>query len=445
MYKRIFRKKLIFFLLLDTTLIALAMFLAFLFRFDGNIPEPQNSNLWLFIAFALVVNLPVFIWRGLYSLSWSYVSVKELVSIIKAITISSAFLGAGLFILRDFDGFQGFPRSIIFINYFLTLLFITGLRASKRIFYETNNKERMIDNIRAQDLIKRDEVPCDKNLIKNFLQNKTVLVTGAAGSIGSELIKQIKKYLPAKLVALDQDETGLFNLNHDSCVMANVRDFDKLEKVFLKYKPKIIFHAAAYKHVPLCEQNPDEAEKTNIFGTQNVVNLAKKYNAQKFVLVSTDKAVNPSSVMGKTKQQAEKIVISSGFCAVRFGNVLGSRGSVVLTFKKQIQDGGPVTVTHPDMTRYFMTISEAVSLIIQSGALAQGGEIFVLDMGEPVKIIDLAKKMIKMAGLRPNKDIKIIYTGIRPGEKLHEDIFSDKESMLTTKHRKILILMNSPR
>jgi len=298
----------------------------------------------------------------------------------------------------------------------------------------------MIDNIRAQDLIKRDEVPPDQNLIKNFLQDKIILVTGAAGSIGSELINQIKQFSPRKLIALDQDETGLFNLDHNCSVIASVRDFEKLERVFQKFSPEIIFHAAAYKHVPLCEANPDEAHKTNILGTKNLVELAKKYNVQKFVLVSTDKAVNPSSVMGKTKREAEKIVIAQGFCAVRFGNVLGSRGSVVPTFKKQIEEGGPITITHPEMSRYFMTTDEAVSLIIQAGSLSQGGEIFVLDMGEPIKIVDLAKKMIEMAGLKSEKDIKIVYTGIRPGEKLHEDIFSDKENMLKTKHRKIFIL-----
>ena len=438
--KNLFKKKIVFFLIMDIALISLAMFLAFLFRFDANIPDPQRNNLWIFIGLALVINLPIFIWRGLYGLSWSYVSVQELISIIKAITIGSAFLGTALFILRDYSYFQGFPRSIIFINYFLTLLFITGLRASKRIVYEANHKERMIDNIRAQDLIKRDEVPADKNLIKNFLENKVVLVTGGAGSIGSELINQIKQFSPRKLIALDQDETGLFNLDHNCSVIASVRDFEKLERVFQKFSPEIIFHAAAYKHVPLCEANPDEAHKTNILGTKNLVELAKKYNVQKFVLVSTDKAVNPSSVMGKTKREAEKIVIAQGFCAVRFGNVLGSRGSVVPTFKKQIEEGGPITITHPEMSRYFMTTDEAVSLIIQAGALSQGKEIFVLDMGEPIKIIDLAKKMIEMAGLKSEKDIKIVYTGIRPGEKLHEDIFSDKENMLKTKHRKIFIL-----
>ncbi|PIP16861.1 MAG: hypothetical protein COX44_03070 [Candidatus Portnoybacteria bacterium CG23_combo_of_CG06-09_8_20_14_all_37_13] len=438
--KNLFKKKIVFFLIMDIALISLAMFLAFLFRFDANIPDPQRNNLWIFIGLALVINLPIFIWRGLYGLSWSYVSVQELISIIKAITIGSAFLGTALFILRDYSYFQGFPRSIIFINYFLTLLFITGLRASKRIVYEANHKERMIDNIRAQDLIKRDEVPPDQNLIKNFLQDKIILVTGAAGSIGSELINQIKQFSPRKLIALDQDETGLFNLDHNCSVIASVRDFEKLERVFQKFSPEIIFHAAAYKHVPLCEANPDEAHKTNILGTKNLVELAKKYNVQKFVLVSTDKAVNPSSVMGKTKREAEKIVIAQGFCAVRFGNVLGSRGSVVPIFRKQIEGGGPITITHPEMTRYFMTTDEAVSLIIQAGALSQGKEIFVLDMGEPIKIIDLAKKMIEMAGLKSEKDIKIVYTGIRPGEKLHEDIFSDKENMLKTKHRKIFIL-----
>lgn len=455
--KKTARKKIFFFLLMDIALIVLSMFLSFLLRFEGSVPEPQRSHVWYFIGLALIINLPIFIWRGLYSLSWSYVSVKELISIIKTITMSSAFLGAGLFILKDFDGFRNFPRSIIFINYFLTLLFIIGLRALKRVYFEINHKKRMIDNVRAQDLIKRDEVPCDNGLIKKFLKDKKVLITGAAGSIGSELFRQIKQFAPKKLIALDQDETGLFNLSHDCSVIASVRDFSKLEKIFKKYRPEVIFHAAAYKHVPLCEANPDEAYKTNVEGTQNLVNLAKKYNVQKLVLVSTDKAVNPSSVMGKTKKQAEKIVMSSGFCAVRFGNVLGSRGSVILTFKKQIEEGGPITVTHPDMTRYFMTISEAASLIIQAGAICQvipafasqreatagEGEIFILDMGEPIKIVDLAKKMIKMAGLRPNKDIKIVYTGIRPGEKLHENLMSDQENMLATKHRKIFILKNS--
>ena len=270
--------------------------------------------------------------------------------------------------------------------------------------------------------------------ISGYLANRTVLITGAAGSIGSELCRQVALLGPRELILLDRNESGIFYINRELeekasalklCpLIRDIRDLQALEKVFQTYKPQVIFHAAAYKHVPLMENNAEEAVKNNVLGTKNLVDLAVRYGAERFVFISTDKAVKPVNVMGATKRASEIYMQyrarSNGnciFCAVRFGNVLGSRGSVVPVFREQIAKGGPLTVTHPLMTRYFMTIPEAVQLVIQAGALGEKGMIFVLDMGEPVKIVDLARDMILLSGLKPGKDIEIKFTGIRPGEK----------------------------
>jgi len=314
---------------------------------------------------------------------------------------------------------------------------------------------KRIRDVKIEDLLGREPVKVDLCEISSYLQNKTVMVTGGGGSIGSELCRQVARFKPKELLIYDISENSVYDLEYDlktvfpklkyTPIIGSVRDEKKLENVFDKYRPDIVFHAAAHKHVPLMEQNPLEAVKNNVFGTLNLVRAADKYRTQKFILISTDKAVNPTSVMGATKRIAEIIIqiasqnSSTVFSAVRFGNVLGSRGSVVPLFKKQIEAGGPVTVTHPEVIRYFMTIPEAVQLVIQAGAFAKGGEIFILDMGDPVKIDDLAKDMIRLSGLEPNQDIEIKYTGLRPGEKLFEELLLSEEGLTATKNNRIFV------
>lgn len=313
-----------------------------------------------------------------------------------------------------------------------------------------------IRDVQIEELLGRDPVKVDTTQVNSFLGGKTVLVTGGAGSIGSELCRQISRFNPSLLVVLDQDETGVFNTKRAvdietggqvnvEAAIADVRDYAEVDQIFKKFRPQIVFHAAAYKHVPLMEEHPDRAAKTNVFGTRTVAQIAKMWNAEKFVMISTDKAVNPTSIMGATKRAAELIVRDMGesgdvsFVSVRFGNVLGSRGSVVPIFSEQIARGGPVTVTDPEMRRYFMTIPEAVLLVLQAGAMGENGQVFVLDMGEPVKIVDLAKQLIVLSGLEPDKDIPIVFTGIRPGEKMFEDILSAEEGTSATSHDRIFI------
>lgn len=323
---------------------------------------------------------------------------------------------------------------------------------------EVINKQGAMNSLRGvqiEDLLGRDPVHLDNKNINSLIKNKTVLVTGGGGSIGSELCRQIVKYDPKRLVILDIYENNLYDIEMElraeypklnlEAIVASVRDKARLNNVFETYKPEIVFHAAAHKHVPLMEKSPLEAIHNNVFGTYNVVNCADEYGVEKFVLISTDKAVNPTNIMGASKRVCEMIVQAKNkvskteYVAVRFGNVLGSNGSVIPLFKKQIERGGPVTVTHKDITRFFMTIPEAVQLILQAVTYAKGGEIFVLDMGEPVKIYDLAVSLIKLLGYEPNVDIPIEITGLRPGEKLYEEILMSEEGLTSTKHDKIFI------
>lgn len=313
-----------------------------------------------------------------------------------------------------------------------------------------------IRQVEVDDLLGREPVIFDTEKSGKYLKNQTVLVTGGGGSIGSELCRQIARVQPKKLIILDIYENNAYEIQQELkrthgtdlnfCVeIASVRDKIKLESVFQREGIDVIFHAAAHKHVPLMETNPEEAIKNNVFGTLNLVKLADKYHVKNFVQISTDKAVNPTNIMGATKRICEMIVQTmdknseTNFVAVRFGNVLGSNGSVIPLFKEQIRSGGPVTVTHPDIIRYFMTIPEAVSLVLTAGSLAKGGEIFVLDMGEPVKILTLAENLIRLSGFKPNEDIKIEYTGLRPGEKLYEELLLDEEGITKTENKKIYI------
>ena len=312
-----------------------------------------------------------------------------------------------------------------------------------------------IRNVEVEDLLGREPVKVNLEEMAGYLAGRVALVTGAGGSIGSELCRQIARFGPKKLVLLGHGENSIYNIHQELSArypeldlvpaIVDVRDAPAVRRVFQVHQPDAVFHAAAHKHVPLMEENALEAVKNNVLGTLCVARAAREYNAHTFVLISTDKAVNPVSIMGATKRVAEMIVQEMAgqgktrFVAVRFGNVLGSRGSVLPLFKKQIAGGGPVTVTHPEMTRYFMTIPEAVQLVIQAGAMARGGEIFVLDMGEPVKIVELAETMIRLSGFEPGEDIEIVYTGLRPGEKLSEELFAGTEKVDATRHERIFV------
>jgi FlaA1/EpsC-like NDP-sugar epimerase len=313
---------------------------------------------------------------------------------------------------------------------------------------------KQIKKININDLLEREPIQLDTQIIREQIENKVILVTGAAGSIGSELVKQILNFNPGKLVLLDQAESALFELDrelHDELrakryeiVVGDIRSRYRMQNVFANFKPNLVFHAAAYKHVPLMESNPSEALLTNVKGTKVIADLAAEYNVEKFVMVSTDKAVNPTNVMGASKRIAEIYVqslnkqTSTRYITTRFGNVLGSNGSAIPLFKKQIERGGPVTVTDPEITRFFMTIPEACQLVLEACSIGEGGEIFIFDMGKSVRIVDLARKMIKLYGLTVGKDIEIVYTGLRPGEKLFEELLNDKENTIPTPHPQIM-------
>lgn len=314
---------------------------------------------------------------------------------------------------------------------------------------------RQIRKIQIEELLERDPIALDTENIRKENAGKIILVTGAAGSIGSELVRQLAGYSPSLLILLDQAESPLHEMELEmrdkfpeltfEVVMGDIRNKQRLENVFRTFRPDVIYHAAAYKHVPMMENNPSESILTNVLGTKYLADLAHENRVQKFVMVSTDKAVNPTNVMGASKRIAEIYTQSLGkvsqtkFITTRFGNVLGSSGSVIPRFRQQIENGGPVTITHPEITRYFMTIPEACQLVLEAGAMGKGGEIFIFDMGKSVKIVDLAKKMIKLSGLEIDKDIKIEYTGLRPGEKLYEELLNDKEKSVPTHNSQIMI------
>ncbi len=316
---------------------------------------------------------------------------------------------------------------------------------------------KSVRDVKIEDLLGRDEIQLNLQRIRQSLVGKTILVSGAAGSIGSEIVRQLLRFPIGKLVLLDQAESALYDLQQEivskydkasfELIVGDISNQDRMRKVFEQYKPEMVFNAAAYKHVPLMENNPYEAINVNVRGTRNLADLSVEFEVEKFVMISTDKAVNPTNVMGASKRMCEIYIqalaqrgdINTAFITTRFGNVLGSNGSVVPLFKKQIEQGGPVKVTHPDITRYFMTIPEACQLVLEAGCMGRGGEIFVFDMGKPVKILDLAKKMIQLAGLKLNTDIHITFTGLRPGEKLYEELLARSENTLPTHNDKIMI------
>lgn len=348
----------------------------------------------------------------------------------------------------------------------LNFLVEQGFRVYVAPQVEDINQEKplssQIKNIQIEDLLERKPIELDTKAIKSQLKKNTIFITGAAGSIGSEIAYQVANYKPYELVLIDQAETPMFELGNKlkkefpeikmKCLLADIRNFNRMEEIFEQYQPHIVYHAAAYKHVPLMELNPLEAVATNVFGTKNLADLSIKFMVDKFVMISTDKAVNPSNVMGASKRIAEIYVQGlnaqshlhhTRFITTRFGNVLGSNGSVVPIFKDQIAQGGPITVTHPEIIRYFMTIREACQLVLEAGAMGKGGEIFIFDMGQPVKIMDLAMKMIRLSGLEPFKDIDIQFSGLRPGEKLYEELLNDSATTHPTYNEKIMIATDS--
>lgn len=569
-FSRTTKTRFLFFFIADIISIVISVWLAFLLRFEGEIPPQHILNLPGLFFLSLFFTLPIFNFLNLYSFSWAYVSAQELISLFEGTLLSFLLSGFALLIFRELPWFLAFPRSTLFISYFLVFLFSGAIRFSKRVYLQIfqggqEEKERTLivgagdageqilrsilssqksiyfpigfidDNpvkqgvlihglkvfgkindipkivemerisgmiialssagskvirravelgreaglkkikiiptlseiidgevtigtlreIQAEDLLGREPISLDTKAISNFIKDKRTLVTGAAGSIGSELCRQIAKFHPSLLVVLDQDETGVFNISGElkekfpklktNSEVCDICDQKKMERVFREHKPNIVFHAAAYKHVPLMEEHPDEAVKNNIFGTNVIAQTALSTGVGKFIFISTDKAVNPTSVMGATKRAGEMICQvlnqknSTRFISVRFGNVLESRGSVIPLFREQIKKGGPVQVTHPKMRRYFMTTSEACLLVMEAGAMGRGGEVFVLDMGKPIRILDLAKEMIQLSGLRPDRDIPIVFTGPRPGERFFEKILSEKEGTVVTKHQKIFI------
>jgi FlaA1/EpsC-like NDP-sugar epimerase len=567
--RRVFR--IIFFLVLDIVFISLSVYLAFLLRFEGKIPQQYILNFEGMVFLSLLFSIPVFYFLRLYSFSWAYVSTEELISLIQAAFLSFLFITSSIFILREQPFFTGFPRSTIFISYFLILLFCGAIRFSKRMYLQMfqkgdeAKKERTLivgagdageqilrsilnfkfspylpvgfvdDNpskkgimihglkvlgkieniaslakenniecliialpsagsstikqavekgreaglrkikilpsiseivsgevkisigalreIQMEDLLGREAVVLDQKSIEQFIKGKKVLITGGAGSIGSELCRQTARFNPSLLLIVDHDETAIFNISEElkekyrnlkvASLVSNIQDEGKMKQVFQRFQPQVIFHAAAYKHVPLMEDNPEEAVKNNVLGTRIIAGLASEFKAEKFIFISTDKAVKPKSIMGASKRLGEMICQAlnkqngTKFISVRFGNVLDSQGSVIPIFKEQIKNGGPVKITHPDMKRYFMTTPEACLLVMQAGVMGSGGEVFVLDMGEPIKIKDLARQLIRLSGLEPDKDIAIVYTEPRPGEKFFEEILTTEEGTTATSNKKI--------
>jgi len=323
---------------------------------------------------------------------------------------------------------------------------------------------RQIKNVRIEDLLQREPIVLNNSMVASENQGKVIMVTGAAGSIGSEIARQLMHLQVSRIILLDQAETPLHDLalrfrhmftgfdDKAHVVIADVSDQRRMEWVFGKYKPQLVYHAAAYKHVPMMEENPVEAIRVNVFGTRLIADLALRFKAEKFVMVSTDKSVHASNVMGATKRLAEIYTQSlnslrqnnTRFITTRFGNVLGSSGSVIPIFRQQIEEGGPVTVTHPEITRFFMTIPEACQLVLEAGAMGKGGEIYMFDMGLPVRIIDLARNMIRLSGLQPDEDIKIVFNGLRPGEKLFEELLNTNENTIPTHHPRIMIARVNP-
>jgi FlaA1/EpsC-like NDP-sugar epimerase len=555
---------------LDAALIVSSLFLSYTLRFNTLDNSAHMHEILTILPVILLMRLGVFVTMGLYRGMWRYTSMHDLVTIIKAVTLSSGLSMAMLFLLYRL---ADYPRSVFVIDWFVVLVLVGGSRFTYRLYHEGWNKRdseprstakhvlivgagrggemilreilsnprlnytpvglvdddrkkrnmtihgyRVLGNTRdiptivddydvkevflaiptasgsakrrimltckssgvksktlpgvgellrgtakvsslrefqIEDLLGREPAKLDSALIKEYLRDKTVMITGAGGSIGSELCRQVAQFSPKRLVLFERSEFNLYQIHMNilelfpdlkvNAIIGDLLNENRVEQTLAKFMPEVVFHAAAYKHVPLMEMNPIEALQNNIQGTSIIARCAHVYGVRKFVMVSTDKAVRPTNIMGVSKRIAELICQVVGnnsktqFVTVRFGNVLNSVGSVIPLFKRQIEKGGPITVTHPEIYRYFMTIPESVQLIMQAGAMGKGGEVFILDMGEPVKIVDLARDMVSLSGLEPDKDIKIVYTGLRPGEKLYEELLTAGEEIKSTLHEKIKV------
>jgi FlaA1/EpsC-like NDP-sugar epimerase len=562
----------------DGLLVAAAWWLAFQLRFDHGVPIYYRTLLEETILLVVAVKLAVFIAFGFYNRWWRYVSMQDMWRVVLGVALASLLAGLAVYLVSPVTGIR-LPRSVLFMDFFLALALVAGVRVLVRTVIERpapgrlvargkevvivgagdagqlivkemlrnrplgytpiglvdddprkrnmrlhgvrvlgstaelprllrenrpdelliaipsasgETRQRIVDIGRAEkvpvktlpglpeliagdldlagqirpvqveDVLGREPVEVDLATVAVYLAGETVLVTGAGGSIGAELCRQIARLGPARLLLVDQSEVALYEIERELVaqrglapsvpVLADAKDRAKLRQVFERYRPGVVFHAAAYKHVPLLEANPIEGVRNNVLATKVVAETALEFDAKRFVLVSSDKAANPKNLLGQSKALSEWIVEAYGareasrtvFVAVRFGNVLGSSGSVVPIFRRQIERGGPVTVTHPEMTRFFMTIPEAVSLIVQAGALGDNGHVYVLDMGEPVQILELARNMIRLSGKEPERDIAIEFTGVRPGEKLHEELWSDGEVVAPTSHPKIRCATRTP-
>lgn len=558
------------FLLFDATLLAISLVLAFMLRFEGIIPQEYHSRLTLFVALSIASKTPVFHLFGLYRISWAYASFYEILSVFKATTVGSLVYATVLLIgLRETTVAAGFPRTVLVLDFMLTLLLIGAFRSGKRLstaLFQSQNtpgqrllivgagsagemllrelrrngalgyqvvglvdddpakeglslhgvrvlgtrhdlptlvQSHAVDEIiiampsvppktiahivsickrtkasvkifptsyksllgeitigylrevQIEDLLPRRPVHIDVRAVAASFQGQCILVTGAGGSIGSELCRQLATLDPRALLLFGHAENDIFDIDSELRqldlraqvlpLIGDIRHAHKVDHLFRTLNPTIVFHAAAYKHLPLMEANRDEAVFNNILGTKIIAEACHRHGVSRMVLISTDKAVNPTSIMGASKRFAELIIRSlapksrTKFMIVRFGNVLDSTGSVVPIFRKQIARGGPVTITDPAMTRYLMTIPEAVHLIIQASAMGQGGEVFVLDMGEPVRIVDLAENLIRLSGMEPHRDIEIKVTGVRQGEKMHEEPFFAEELVQRTTHDRIYV------
>lgn len=417
-------------IVLDIICIIAASILALLTRFEfdfSQIPKEFLKVIYKYGPFTIVITLIIFSLFRIYSSLWEYAGIEEVFSLIAACL--AAAVAKIVIILFTWSVM---PRSWYVLDTIYLMILIGATRVSYRLI-----------RLRRQ------------NRTFPWSKRKKVMIIGGGGSIGSELCRQIAKHSPKQLIIFDIYENNAYDIQQELLreqpkldlvvLIGSVRDENRINSIFEQYRPEIIYHAAAHKHVPLMEGSPNEAIKNNVLGTYNMVRMADKWNAKRFVQISTDKAVNPTNIMGASKRICEMIIqtynkeSNTEYVAVRFGNVLGSNGSVIPLFKKQIAEGGPVTVTHPEIIRYFMTIPEAVSLVLQAGAYAKGGEIFVLDMGEPVKILDLARNMIRLSGYKVDQDIKIEFTGLRPGEKLYEELLMDEEGMTDTPNKLIHI------
>jgi len=540
---------------MDVFLVVLCFFLALFLRFEGDIPVEYANNYVTLVPVIIGISGVTFVVVDLYNRLWEYASIKELVAIVKAVSISIGIMIIAIYFLN----LGKLPRSVYIIAWLLGIFFIGSSRlwwrmtreylmsrkSLKRVCIVGTSDEAvraahlvksdlvgfvdddkrnvgtsimgfpvlgttsriaqvinaynidevivarimkssglrtlihtckdlkvvvkviqqsnggMIPKLRQvnlEDLLGRAPAALDMDSIAGYIANRTVLVTGAGGSIGSELCRQIARYNPQKLLALDCSENNLFELEIGlrtmfpalslEAILLDVKDLNRLDDCLRIYRPQVVFHAAAYKHVPMMERFPSQAWDNNVIGTNNLLTCVQKIEVERFILISTDKAVDPANAMGASKRLGEMLVMQANssnpgkYSAVRFGNVLGSRGSVIPIFQKQIENGGPITVTDPEMTRFFMTIPEAVQLVIQAGALAKGGEIFVLDMGDPVNILELAEDLVRLSGLTPGEDIEIQITGSRPGEKMDEELFTSEEQLDQTTHGRIFVSRN---